>query len=369
MQEMVLSHRTLIFSKDRIYFLCRKNWWSEDTIYDNFPSAINDFESAQKISFLADKEPEPIVAYNMQLYRYCERKFSKESDRIHAFTGILRSLSVQMKSGFLEGLFVSCFDISIISWNNYPFSIKSTRQEGFPSWSWAGWGRIDGGYGFHCKVPGDANSWLRKMTYIVWYKRIPGTAKLEPVWDPSSTQKYGELEEHHIGYRPNSNDSYGRTIDESLESLRTKPDEEGDIWRAEIIHEAMVQRNYHFLHFFAYVVLITGFMDPPREEMHRVYTILGADRRSCGRIRFDDPQLVEKVQCPHELVLLSKMDQYDNFFYDGITLKRPFYWVMLIARQGKEEVVAERRGTGIFFEDCIKYTHLQGKEWKEIVLA
>lgn len=115
LQELVLSHRAIIFTENRIYFRCRTNCMSEDTIYDNFPSAINEvLHSGTGINFLANTEPRPLVAYVSQLFRYTDRKLAKQSDTIHAITGILRFLSVHARSGTIEGLFTSSIDICML---------------------------------------------------------------------------------------------------------------------------------------------------------------------------------------------------------------------------------------------------------------
>ncbi|KDR79149.1 hypothetical protein GALMADRAFT_208615 [Galerina marginata CBS 339.88] len=64
------------------------------------------------------------------------------------------------------------------------------------------------------------------------------------------------------------------------------------------------------------------------------------------------------------------MNRYDGFFRDEITLERPClnYWVMLISRQEKQ-IIAERRGEGFLFQDCMEHVLPPGKVWKEIVLG
>ncbi|KDR79145.1 hypothetical protein GALMADRAFT_223394 [Galerina marginata CBS 339.88] len=387
LQELVLSHRALIFTQDCIYFRCRGNCWSEDTIYDNFPSALNDvLESGSGIGFLSDNEPALLPAFSSQLFRYVDRHLTKESDTIHGLTGILGFLSVQAKSGLLEGLFTACFDISLLCWDNLPGYRPTGRREGFPSWSWAGWKTIKDGYGHFCYSTEEVNTWLQTMTYIVWYKRSPGQASPELVWDLESQLKYGEPEERHIAYRSSLNDPYGRIVDGSLQNFKTRPDDEEDGRRAEIIREEMDKRNYHFLHFFAHTVLIPYFEMPLEDwdvdaddevansrpgatETRKVTKLIGANGVICGGVNFDDPKLMEGVPGPQELVLLSKMDRWEDFFNDRISFARPIYWVMLIAWQGPEQVVAERRGIGFLFRDRVEHVLRPGKVWKEIVLA
>ncbi|PPQ72179.1 hypothetical protein CVT25_008821, partial [Psilocybe cyanescens] len=273
-------------------------------------------------------------------------------------------------SGILEGLFTSSFDVSLLSWDNFPRATKNpARREGFPSWSWAGWQGIKDGYGRFCTDPTSVNSWLQTKTYVVWYKRSPGTAEVELVWDIDSELKYGKAEEQHIAYRPNLNDPYGRQKAAFLEGLQTKPNTD-DVHREEVIRSELDKRKYHFLHFFAYTVLVQEFGSPPKDsEWAMVYGLLGAGGKKCGGIKFDNPKLMENAKGPHELVLLSKMDRYDNFFNDSINHKRPYYWVMLIVWVGKDKVVAERRGIGFLYLDSMEHILPPLNVWKEIVLA
>ncbi|KAH9476376.1 hypothetical protein JR316_0011951 [Psilocybe cubensis] len=375
LQELVLSHRTLVFTKNRIYFRCRSNCMSEDTIYDNFPSAVNTvLHSGSGISFLADSEPSPLHAYTSQLFRYADRELSKLSDTIHAFTGILRFLSVQAKSGILEGLFTSSFDASVLFWDNFPLANHAPgRRDGFPSWSWAGWTRMRDGYSRFCTSPATANAWLRSDTYIVWYKRRYPNAELELIWDLDSQLKHGKPEDGDVGYRPTSEDPYGRDPGNwNVEGRQTKPDTSNGHCEG-LIREEMKKREYSFLHFFAYTVLVCGFGTPPESSnWAKTHPILGKDGAECGGLTFDDLNARESADGPSELVILSKVDKYDDFFNDSVTHERPCYWVMLIERMldGREDsVLAERRGIGFLFEDCMEHVLEPGKVWKEIVLT
>jgi hypothetical protein len=320
---------------------------------------------------MADNEPNPLSSFYSAAVRYQYRALTKESDRIHAFTGTLRFLSNQMKSGVLEGLFTASFDISLLFWANLRCL---ERREGFPSWSWAGWKNATSGYGEYCGSPEDANSWLQKNTYIVWYKRSPETARLELVWDLPLQLEHGKPETHHIGYRPTLDDPYGRTADGSLENLRTRPDD----MRVEIIREELMKRKYHFLHFFAHVVHAKRFGKSISGEGERTREILGKRRKQCGWIQSYDPNPTE-ILGPHELVLLSEMttDQLarsrtktlDELLQDAVDSERPIYWVMCIGWLGREKVVAESKAIGFLYQDCVEHLPRRGKVWKEIVLA
>lgn len=369
-QELVLSHRALIFTENRIHFRCRANSWCEDTIYDNFPSAVNEvLHSGGGINFMDDNEPKPLSAYVWQLFFYVGRNLTKESDTIHGFTGILRFLSGRCKSGILEGMFTAAFDVCILCWNNFPRGISDVgRREGFPSWSWAGHRGMRDGYGRSCTDPESVNRWLQTQTYIIWYVRSPGTYKLEFVWDLDSQTKYGVPDASDIAYKPFSDDPYGRSSD-FTEGLQTKPSIDNR-QREVVVRAELDKRKYHFLHFFAYTVRVNGFRSPPKSsDWAMVHPLVGPGRRKIGAIKFDIQTKPVMKRDMHELILLSKMDKYEEFFNDAITFERPFYWVMLIEWMENQRILAERRGIGFLFQDCMGHILPPGKVWKEIVLA
>ncbi|KAH9476435.1 hypothetical protein JR316_0012010 [Psilocybe cubensis] len=373
MQELVLSHRTLVFTEDRVFFRCRSNCWTEDTLYDCFPTAINKvLSSGGEIMFAEDNDKHPLASCIFHLFRYAPRKLTKITDTIHGFTGILQYVSRQAKSGILEGLFTSSFDISILSWDNFPrATTRPVRQEDFPSWSWAGWNGIKDGYARFCYDANSTNTWLKTKTYIIWYKRSPGTASLELVWDLSNEETHGAPDEHTIAYRPTPSDPYGRIRPSFLDGLQTQPTLD-DPRREEIIKSELTKRKYHFLHFFAFTVVVEALKKPPAGselEMAMVYSLRGQRGKQCGGVKLDNPRSMQTVKGPHELILLSSMDKYDGYFNDTIKHKRPYYWAMLIAWVGEDKVIAERRGIGFIYNDCMDVILPPGRVWKEIVLA
>ncbi|PPQ69957.1 hypothetical protein CVT26_013293 [Gymnopilus dilepis] len=374
LQELVLSYRTLVFTESCVYFRCRQNCWSEDTVYDRFPTVINNvLQSGPLIDFLADSEPSPLEAFSSQLVRYTGRKLTKESDTLHAFTGILRRLAAQMRSGVLQGLLTVAFDIMVLWWTALPRNIVPARKEGFASWSWAGW---TGYKDIFCGESGpsdEADRFLKSRTYIEWYVRDPRVVEPRLVWDVQSTVRYGELEENQVGYRAAGGNPYGRdqVSDElATRDLQTRPGCD-DALREEYIEEELRRRRYPFLHFFAFVVSIPAlkaeFGQAPWAQVHQ---ITGSDGAAvCGGLTLDDPHFLANCAPPHELVILSEFDRYSSFFDDGVNYDRKIFWVMLIVWRGEERVVAERRGIGILFQDCLGLVLPPGKTWKEIVLA
>ncbi|KAH9477243.1 hypothetical protein JR316_0011162 [Psilocybe cubensis] len=332
MQEFVLSHRTLIFTEDRVYFLCQSNCWTEDTLYDCYPAAINKvLSSGGDIHFADDNDKHPLSSYTSHLFR-------------------------------------------ILCWDNFPHTIKRpVRQENFPSWSWAGLKGIKDGYARSSgRDPDSTNSWLKTKTYIVWFKRCPNSANLELIWDLASQEAHGVPGEHTIAYRPTPNDPYGCIKPSFLDGLQTQPTLD-DPRREEIIKSELDKRNYHLLHFFAFTVMVETLKKlraGSQQELTMVYSLKGYRGKECGGVKLDNPRMMQKVKGPHELILLSSMDKYEGYFNDKIKHKRPFFWAMLISWIGDDKVVAERRGIGFIYNDCLDDVILPpGRVWKEIVLA
>ncbi|KAH9477250.1 hypothetical protein JR316_0011169 [Psilocybe cubensis] len=287
---------------------------------------------------------------------------------------VLPGIRMTAKSGILEGLLTSSFDISILCWDNFPHTIKRpVRQENFPSWSWAGLKGIKDGYARSSgRDPDSTNSWLKTKTYIVWFKRCPNSANLELIWDLASQEAHGVPGEHTIAYRPTPNDPYGCIKPSFLDGLQTQPTLD-DPRREEIIKSELDKRNYHLLHFFAFTVMVETLKKlraGSQQELTMVYSLKGYRGKECGGVKLDNPRMMQKVKGPHELILLSSMDKYEGYFNDKIKHKRPFFWAMLISWIGDDKVVAERRGIGFIYNDCLDDVILPpGRVWKEIVLA
>ncbi|PPQ66802.1 hypothetical protein CVT26_009649 [Gymnopilus dilepis] len=437
LQEVTLSHRLLVFTSHRIYFRCRENSWSEDTIFDNFPTDINqNLASGSEIKFFDERGSNPLKNLALMLFRYSSRSLTYESDTIRGFTGLLKGLGTLMKSGILEGIHTSSFDIGLLTWDMFPNRSYEvlTRRHGFPSWSWAGWKKVNFGFAGYCDDVAQANHFLRSMTYITWYKREPGTLKLGLVWDLESASDYDAQEETDVGYRATPDNPYGRSHQGRYDAT---PRDTEEIRAA--IREDLHGRAYDLLHFWAQVVCTSalGFPDnfqseiqaykfrypsgyptypmtlyplqtphvfddddvdtsqenmaqvPPANGRYRlpeedlpgyspevsgvfsyIYKILDASGMICGGVKLDDPILSRSgLKGPHEFILLSTVDRYDDFFNNDAKTDREMYWVMLITWIGPNKVVAERRGIGFIFCDCLDRMIPPGRLWKEIVLA
>ncbi|KAF8972571.1 heterokaryon incompatibility protein-domain-containing protein, partial [Flammula alnicola] len=355
MQEFVLSHRTLIFAADCARFLCRKNCWSEETIYDQFPTVaipIEALHSGNLTEFILDNDPHPLESYSSFLFHYSTRNLTKESDTIYATTGVLHHIAGQIDSGLLEGIPTVAFDACMLFWD--PFQAVSQRigrRLGFPSWSWAGWHGMKITFGNYVAAntdSGDFREWLRTMTYVVWYKRVPKSNKPELVWDLELQEKFGKK-------------IYEREPDPELDGLPTAPSER--------VSRTVLGHDYTLLHFWAYTVCFSALEPPDGQDWSLIYKILGVHDIECGGIKIDDPKLLPTLEIPYEAVIVSKVSRYNDLFNDKVEVDKPIYWILLIEWVGPERVIAERRGIGYVFLDCLEYMLEPGKVWKEIVLA
>ncbi|CAA7263550.1 unnamed protein product [Cyclocybe aegerita] len=353
MQELLLSHRTLILVSSGVHFRCHANCWSEDTIYDNFPTEViptQSLHSGSLIDVLPDKLSEPLHDYGNLLFRYTYRDLTKETDRIHATTGILRHIFRQIDgSSAVEGIPSAAFDIGLLSWDPFPKypTSKTGRRLGFPSWSWAGWCMARVPLGYHrdeLTYAANFRDWLRQHTYITWYTINPNSNTTKPIWDNELQHRFGE-------------NVYGRKHDPSLTRLPTVP--------RTIIPEEYMECGYHLLDFWAYTVKCPAL----KRHENSDFQILGNGGLNCGAIRLDDPAGFPHMEPPFEMILLSTANRFNNLFNDNVVVEKPIYFVMLIQWLDPDMIVAERRGMGFLIQDYLDQISEPGKVWKEIVLA
>lgn len=367
MQEHVLSHRLLIFTGGPVFFKCHQNCWSEDTIYDDFPEETSEpllvRSAAIDIPLIGDldSDPIPFFTYTSIVLTYSSRVLTKESDTLDASAGILAVMSSRLKCDMLAGLPTGAFDLAILFFDPWIDNKTGVRREGFPSWSWAGWRTCSIMMKAARPPPAaEINHWLRTQTYIVWHKRDPYTGELGLVWD-----EHEGLSEDAVAYSTLARGStipYGRTESTRSIGLNTAP--------LSTVDGGKIPREYPLLQFWAYTVEFTVLEHPDAQaysSYQRTDRIRGPNGELCGGIRPNDPQLLDAMAGRYECVLLSKADGHANEFNDGYfweSLGKPIWWVMLIAWDGP---VAERRGLGFIYEDCLEY--MNPRRWKEIVLA
>jgi hypothetical protein len=94
-QEFTLLPRCLVFTDDRVYLVCCKSVWIENTIYEKFPAKTNEVVVLSKnVARPRDTDGDPYGTYILLFMRYGQRKLTDESDALNAMTGIINRLCI-----------------------------------------------------------------------------------------------------------------------------------------------------------------------------------------------------------------------------------------------------------------------------------
>ncbi|KAF2397709.1 HET-domain-containing protein [Trichodelitschia bisporula] len=173
-QEWLFSRRRLVFSNTkppeflsypgspkstRAYWECNECRWQEN--HDNWnlrDSTLSDNTSGAACyghppflfrSMFEHRIPKPAL-YSELVSRYSRRELTNSEDIIRAFSGIASVLSYSFKGGFISGLPVVSFDLSLLWEPRWPMNGLRRRRccvpapgldstgPLFPSWSWMG---------------------------------------------------------------------------------------------------------------------------------------------------------------------------------------------------------------------------------------
>ena len=162
LQERLLSRRILHFARDQIYWECRQAVQAEDG--SSFP--LQDFDRdflfplpglMKKINIKTLDEYSPErddifqKAWLSILAFYCDRGFTKASDRMVALLGLVNKLRPLTKRTYLDGNWFLPGSQSIprsLLWR--PENSRRSAEKSIPSWSWASrTGKLD--FSFHNK--------------------------------------------------------------------------------------------------------------------------------------------------------------------------------------------------------------------------
>jgi hypothetical protein len=360
----VLSRRVIYFVGDKVFYRCRAADHSEH--YADILSPRINFDATEgSLLPLAILMGDPIFDYSTMLFYYTQRALTNQNDAFRAMAGIIRRFTEVMKCRFLEGLPTALFDRFIIF---YAFHNTLHRRPSFPSYSWTGWrGSIDTnlnpGVGYK-DDDGDVNTWLRKRTWIIWYKRSPsGITNL--VWDPCTNDSFPSSDVTFPGYHDRSLFSDGRRISKQLNTRRTMPTEEVSFSRVPA---------YPVLQFWTLSVFYTI-------TNINVFTATGyltdLNNDECGFAWLDgfEETIFFESKGPFEVILLSEslthqcseeLDSHSNGRYPKVVGQWPYYNVLLLEWQGG---IAERRGFGIIYQGAVENSLAPGPVWKEIFLA
>jgi hypothetical protein len=150
LQEKLFSARLLVFTDTQVFYHCVAATWFEDTIMETSESNPGVVNLEERITLDEGREAtnyKDNTAYTnrytalkeknfwLLVQNYSHRELTFEADAIRAFGGILRSVEAEYGCA-LWG--IPQYRLSKgLSW--YQDMPRTSRREGFPSWSWAGW--------------------------------------------------------------------------------------------------------------------------------------------------------------------------------------------------------------------------------------
>jgi hypothetical protein len=157
-QELILSHRILVFLEQEAFFYCRRGLLAERYFYTSDPSESIKWEDTTNISLcgilyqkpvLFKMRPREIADYYQQyayyhlrlLGIYAGRVLKHEGDILNGFSGLLSAQSHSLGK-FHWGLPLRLFPRSLllhITPGDGLMAEHMSLRPGFPSWSWVGW--------------------------------------------------------------------------------------------------------------------------------------------------------------------------------------------------------------------------------------
>jgi hypothetical protein len=136
LQERILSQRCLFMTNHGVTFNCPSGWRDRNGTF----KLLEEFNT---ITFL-HSQPKPFSGlswasyfreYADLVYQYTSRNLSDATDALNAFSGILHLFQTALGGEMISGLPEGYLDIALLWAPNG----RGTRNENFPSWSWAGW--------------------------------------------------------------------------------------------------------------------------------------------------------------------------------------------------------------------------------------
>lgn len=171
LQEKALSRRTLVFTKNQVYWSCRNTTWAEDnftetnlivsTYFDHLNGPGTGFLNIGSTSVAADDTGTRNAweELGLQMSEFSNRTLGWTGDAYDAFSGVLQEFTKATGEYLLWAIPASRFELGLC-WSRHAVigrggtrSIAFERREGlstmptttlnckvpFPSWSWLGW--------------------------------------------------------------------------------------------------------------------------------------------------------------------------------------------------------------------------------------
>jgi hypothetical protein len=399
-QEQQLASRRLVFQRDRVVFICQKNYggWSEDVVFEDTMEGIpgdshdnednkagdnhdGDEDSSDEDGSDEDDSDEDendsdetrnnddvtvnvdrsnINDYTDLIMNYSGLSLSYESDRYHAFAGMNRYFKEELLADLCHGIPDSLFDWFLV-W--VPSSGVLARRDTCPSWSWSGWNgsiSVRVMHTFQHKIS-VIRQQIRRRTWIIWYQRkAHDSEECLLVWSPlqeshdlSPTNFYGGPIQSHFSFDCTQTVPTRRTLDNAptyLEDSHSPSPGSGflQFWTVSVYFKLEISANVSY---------------ERGTQGHKRVGIFGRDGRELSSILIDPKWAEANVPRIHEFILLCE-GQDKPFSFAGRTGWS--YIIMLLEWRGDW---AERVSLGIIRKDDLFQALGQGPVWKEIILG
>lgn len=139
-QEMALSKRVLCFTPTQVYYVCRSDVCSEDSVLEG-PQSSGSFPGHSLDVFKLNADRGVWDCYTSIVDQFTSREFTYESDVIDALDGLFNSLGTVEDEAFICGLPETLLDTALLWQPRGPLRRRKPYPNGeaFPTWSWAGW--------------------------------------------------------------------------------------------------------------------------------------------------------------------------------------------------------------------------------------
>ena len=155
-QELVLSRRRVIFTKDQVYFECIKDVWCEDVVAEsstvrNSGTPLRTLRMGMFLRASRTGQSMDDRDYATYVKQYTRRHLTQESDIVAAMTALTNALAGRSeaikdaKKSFWFGMSITNLDHSLL-WQPmlgvpcYPRrTVTNLEHSYWPTWSWAGW--------------------------------------------------------------------------------------------------------------------------------------------------------------------------------------------------------------------------------------
>ena len=136
LQERILSQRCLFMTHHGVTFNCPWEWRDRNNKF-HLQEELNTvaFLHSQSMTFPELSWTTHFRAYADLVKQYTSRNLSDATDSLNAFSGILHLFQTALGGEMISGLPEKYLDIALL-WS--PSGLV-TRNENFPSWTWAGW--------------------------------------------------------------------------------------------------------------------------------------------------------------------------------------------------------------------------------------